>query len=352
MSIFHRLRSVAALLFAAAMVFSVVASAQVAPAQANLLKINWGVPTADYYALYVAKDHGLFKEVGLEPNFFFFPSGAPLLAGLKSESLDVITTGMATVFALGQNIPLKVIYWSLDHSAAEGLIVDPKSGIKSFKDIAKAKAIAAPSGTCAQVSMVLMAQKLGMKYSDLNVVNIAPPLYNNAFKSGSVQAGIAWSPYSSVLQAAGYPIVNWAADYSPDGGVCPGLTSVRANFLAQHPDVGLKLVQVHAKAMDMIAKNPELAIDALVKYLSVTRDVARHVVDQELSRIPTLEQQADPKSPYSLSAKGDAGLAHKLLVVSQALASVGTIPAPLSAKVLAESIDPTPIQRYMKGEGK
>ena len=352
MPTFRRLRAAAALLFTAAMTLPFAASAQKAPAQPEVLNFNWGLPTADYYAVYVAKDHDLFKEVGLNPNFFVFPSGAPLLAGLKSESLDVITTGMATVFALGQNIPLKLIYWDLDHSAAEGLVVDPKSGIKNYTEIAKAKAIGAPSGTCAQASMVLMAQKLGIKYSDLNVINIAPPLYNNAFKSGSIQAGIAWSPYSSVLQAAGNPVVNWATDYTPDGGVCPGLTSVRSKFLAQHPELGPKLVRVYAKAMEMIANKPELAVDVLVKYLSVTREVAKHVVDREFSRIPTLEQQVDPKSPYSLAAKGNAGLAHKLLIVSQALASVGTIPAPLSPQVLAESIDPGPIQRYLKGEGK
>lgn len=317
----------------------------------TMIKFNWGLPTADYYALYVAKDLHLYKEEGLQPNFYFFPSGAPLLAGLKSESLDVITTGLATVFALGQNIPLKLIYWDLDHSAAEGLVVDPKSGIKSYKDIAKAKAIGAPSGTCAQVSVALIAKELKIKYSSLNVINIAPPLYANAFKSNSLQAAIAWSPYSSMLQHSGYPVVNWASDYSPDGGVCPGLTSVRSKFLAQHPDFGLKLVRVYAKAMDKIRKDPKLGISTLAKYLKISPEVAKLVYEREFPRIPTLQQQADPSSPYSLTAT-DAGLAKKLLIASQALASVGTIPTALTPETVSKSIDPTPIQRYLKGEGK
>ncbi|WHZ11529.1 MAG: putative transport system periplasmic protein [Burkholderiaceae bacterium] len=336
----------ASLASAALLAFTSSASAQSAP-----LKFNWGLPTADYYAIYVAMDKGLFKEAGLDPQFFYFSSGAPLLAGLKSESLDVITTGLATVFALGQNIPLKLIYWDLDHAAAEGLVVDPKSGIKNYTEIAKAKAIAAPSGTCAQVSMVLIAKKLNIKLSSLNVVNIAPPLYSNAFASGSIQAGIAWSPYSSMLSAAGYPVVSWASEYTPDGGVCPGLTSVRSKFLTQHSDLGVRLVAVYAKAMDMIARNPELGIEALVKHLSVSRDVAKAVFEREFSRIPTLQQQADPTSSYSLTSK-EGGLARKLLIASQALAEAGSISAPLSATTIAESIDPTPIQRYLKGERK
>ena len=315
------------------------------------LKFKWGLPSADYYAVYVAKDHGLFKEAGLDPEFFFFASGAPLLAGLKSESLDVVTTGLATVFALGQNIPLKMIYWELDHSAAEALIVDPKAGINSAADLPKAKAIGGPSGTCAQVSLVLMARQMGIKFSDLNIVNIAPPMYGNAFTSNGIQAGIAWSPFSQALIQQGYKVAGWATEYTPQGGVCPGMTAARPAFLAKNPDVGLKLVQVKAKAMEMIAKNPNLAIDALVKNIGIPREVAKAAFDREFSRIPTLEQQVDPKSPYSMTATG-AGLAAKLQVASEALAAAGSIPAPLSAKVIADAIDPSHIQRFLKGERK
>ena len=58
------------------------------------LEINYGYTTADHVNIYVAQDLGLFEKAGLKPKFFAFPSGAPLLAGLKSESLDVVTAGL------------------------------------------------------------------------------------------------------------------------------------------------------------------------------------------------------------------------------------------------------------------
>jgi NitT/TauT family transport system substrate-binding protein len=154
------------------------------------------------------------------------------------------------------------------------------------------------------------------------------------------------------LQASGYKIANWATEYSPEGGVCPGMTAARPAFLAKNPDVGLRLVQVKAKAMDMIAKNPNLAIDALVKNVGIPRDVAKAAYEREFSRIPSFEQQVDPKSPFSMTAPAGAGLALKLQVASEALAAAGSIPAPLSAKVIADAIDPSHLQRYMKGERK
>jgi NitT/TauT family transport system substrate-binding protein len=322
-----------------------------AQTNAPKLKINYGMPTADYFTVYVAKDLGLFDKVGLEPNFYFFQSGAPLLAALKSESLDVITTGLATVFALGQNIPLKFLYWELNHALAEGLVVDPKSGITNYTELAKAKAVGAPSGTCAQVSLSLIEKKIGAQ-GKINVINIAPPLYANALSSGSIQAGIAWSPYSLALQQAGYKVVNWDPDYAPDNGVCPGLTALRSGFLAQHPEVGLRLVRAHALAREAIDKNPQLAIDALVKYLSISPAVAKASYERECcERLPSFEQQLEPNSPYSLTSQ-DGGLGKKLLIASQELASTKTIPAPLTQDAIRKAIEPSYIRQFLDERGK
>ena len=136
------------------------------------IEFNYGYTTADHVNLYVAQDLGLFEKAGLKPKFFTFQSGAPLLAALKSESLDVVTAGLGFAFALGQKIPVTMIYWNSNDSTGEGLVVDAKSGIKSFHDIGKAQKIGAASGTCAQVALYLMGKKVGIDYAKFNVVNI------------------------------------------------------------------------------------------------------------------------------------------------------------------------------------
>lgn len=318
------------------------------------LKINYGAPAADYYVLYVAKDQGLFEKYGLEPNFFWFASGAPLLAGLKSESLDIISTGLATAFALGQNIPIKLLFWEMDDAAGEALVVGASSGITSYKDLAKAKAIGAPSGTCAQVALGLIARKIGVKYTDLKVINIAPPLFANAFASGSIDAGVAWAPYAQTLAELGHKIVNYDADYGTggDNGICPVMTGGRTKFLQQHPEVGLKLVQINAEAQAMIEKNPQLAIDALIKYLSVTPTVAKVTYERLCcARRPTFAQQMDPASPYSIVNK-DGGVIKKLQIATQMLTDAGSIPAPLTAEVIAGAIDSSYVKQYLDSRKK
>src|SRR6476646_3080088 len=148
-------------------------------------EFNYGYTTADHINLYVAQDLGLFEKAGLKPKFHTFPSGAPLLAALKSESLDVVTAGLGFAFALGQKIPVTMIFWNSNDSTGEGLVVDAKSGIKSFQDIGKAKKIGAASGTCAQVALYLMGKKVGIDYAKLDIVNIPAPLLRNSFLSNS-----------------------------------------------------------------------------------------------------------------------------------------------------------------------
>ena len=318
-----------------------------------LLEFNYGIPNANHASVFVAQDLGLFEKVGLKPKFFVFQSGAPLLAGLKSESLDVVTAGLALALALGQNIPLKFVFWEANSAVSEGLVVDPKSGIKSYLDLAKAKKIGAATGTCAQVALYMMAKKAGIEYSKLDVVNLPAPLLRNAFMSGSIDAGVAWPPFSLQLQSEGYPVVAFDSEYTPPGGLCPGLTAARPAYLKQHPEIGLKLVQVEAMAREAIAKNPQLAADAYIKRQNLAPDVAKAVVERECCDrgIPSFAQQLDPKSPYSMTTK-EGGLAEKLYTAIEALYAMKALPEKIPLSVIQEAVDPTYLREYMKVTGK
>jgi ABC-type nitrate/sulfonate/bicarbonate transport system substrate-binding protein len=317
-----------------------------------LVEFNYGIPNANHATVFVAQDLGLFEKVGLKPKFFIFQSGAPLLAGLKSESLDVVTAGLALALALGQNIPLKFIFWEANSAVSEGLVVDPKSGIKSYRDLGKAKKIAAATGTCAQVSLYMMAKKVGIDYAKLDVVNIPAPLFRNSFMSASIDAGVAWPPFSLQLQSEGYPVVAFDEEYTPPGGLCPGLTAVRPAYLKQHPEIGLKLVQVEALAREAIAKNPQVAIDAYVKRQQLAPDVAKAIVERDCCDrgIPSFALQVDPKSPYSMTSK--EGLAAKLNLAIEALYAMKAIAEPIPLATIQEAVDPTYLREYMKSVGK
>src|SRR5579883_420574 len=327
-----------ALLLATALV---VCSYRPAPAQQKLLSFNYGTPTADEGTLWVAQKLDLFRKVGLDPHFYYFQSGAPLLAALKSGSVDVVQGGLGFAFALGEGIPMKIFLWGTNNAAGEGLVVDPKSGITSYRDITKATKIGAASGTCAQTSLYLISQKMHIDYSKLNVVNIPAPLFHNAFLSHSIDAGVAWPPYSEALEAEGFPIASYDEAYTPPGGDCPGLTAARPAFLAQHPEIGVKLLQVEAMARAAMAKNPQVGVDAFVKHLGITPAVAKATLDRECcGRVPSFAEQLKSNSPYSMISK-TGGTVGKLVLASQALYATHVLSEPIPLKTLQDSVDPT-----------
>ena len=327
-------------------------SAVAQTADAPPLEFNYGIPSANHASVFVAQDLGLFEKVGLKPKFYFFQSGAPLLAGLKGESLDVITAGLAVTFALGQDIPLKFLFWEANSATAEGLVVDPKAGINSYADLGKIKKIGAATGTCAQVALYLMAEKVGIDYSKLDVVNVPAPLLRNAFLSGSIEAGVAWPPFSLQLRSEGFPVASFDTEYTPPGGMCPGLTGVRPAFQKAHPEIGLRLVQAEALARKAIEENPQVAIDAYVKRLAVSPEVAKATVERECcGGIPSFATQLDPNSPYSMTSK-EGGLAGKLLRASEILARVKAISQPVPLKTIQDSIDPSALEAYQRSIGK
>ena len=309
-----------------------------------LIEFNYGIPNADHAAVFVAQDLGLFEKAGLKPKFFTFQSGAPLLAGLKSESLDVVTAGLALAFALGQKIPLSVIYVNSNDATGEGLVVGRNSPIKSYRDIGTQHKVGAASGTCAQVALYLLAKKNGADFAKMNVVNLPAPLLRNAFLSNSIDAGIAWSPYSASLDAEGFKVVSWDPEYTP-GGVCPRMTAARPDFLKKHPDVGVKLLEIESQAADAVAKNPQLAIDALVKRLSLTPAVAKAAVERVYMQRPSLAEQLDPASSHSMvSAEG--GLVGKLNLAMQVLHTAKTTPEPIPLSVIQQAVDPQYLKRF------
>ncbi|VTU34320.1 hypothetical protein [Variovorax sp. RA8] len=156
---------------------------------------------------------------------------------------------------------------------------------------------------------------------------------------------MAWSPYSASLDAEGFRVVSWDPEYA-EGGVCPRMTGARPDFLKKHPDAGVKLLELEALAADAVAKNAQLAVDALVKRLSLTPAVAQAAVERVYQQRPTLAQQLDPANPLSIiSAEG--GLVGKLNLAMQVLQSTKTIPEPIPLKVIQKAVDPQYLKRFM-----
>lgn len=307
------------------------------------VKFNWGVPTSAYIALYVAEDQGYFTDEGLDPNFQSFQSGAPLLAGLESDSLDIGTSGLASVFALGQGIDIRMFGFEGDGAYTIGLVGRDGGSIHGIEDLGNGAPVGIATGTCAQTAAYFAAQKAGIDYDSINVVDIAPNLFANSFESSSIDAGISWSPYIFDLQSdSGASVLAWDAEYTPGEASCPQTHYGRSAFLDEHPDVPVKIVRALERAWADIREDPEVAVTSLLARLGGSEDTVRATVEGTIKVQPTIEQLASADDVHGFV--GSEGIVRQLDLASQAFADLGVIPEPLSAETLQKAVDPTAVK--------
>ncbi len=327
---------------------AVAGAALLAPAKADdasskPIKFNYGLVTADQYALYVAQDLGLFKKHGLEPNFTKFQNGALLLGALKSNSIDVAAVGMATVFALAQDVKLKIIAWDVNSSPAAGLVTK-QPDVKTYRDIAKAGKIGVAIGSCVQVALYYLAKAADVPYEKLDIINIPPAQARNTLHGGGIQSAMVWAPYIFQVADDGARIVNVTTDWPPAGGFCPSFTAGRQEYLASNPEVGKRLIAVQAEALKEIEKDPSIAIKALRNRLDISESVAERMFSTVWKNRPTYAQQLDPASPYSLVAP--TGLAAILNRGADAFTALKVIAKPLDPKIVEGAVDPSFIKAH------
>jgi len=113
----------------------------------------------------------------------------------------------------------------------------------------------------------------------------------------------------------------------------------RPDPFEQHwPEIAERLIAVEAMAREEMQKNPQVGVDAFVKHLSVTPEVAKATLDRECcGRVPSFADQLDPSSPFSMTSK-DRGLVGKLLLASEVLAATRAIPQPIPLEKIQASL--------------
>lgn len=321
-------------------------SSSVSAANNKLIPVTIGLPNTNYWTLYVAREKGYFKQAGLNPTFLTYNTGAPYIAGLKSGAIPVVYTGLATLFALEDHIPIKYLYTFINSSTEMALAVSPKSGITNFTQIAKATSIAAPTATCGQVSMALAAQKAGVPLSSLHYVNLDPSLLSSAFAKGQVDATFIWAPWWMELQASGLAkVVAYDKSYEPGPGVCASNLIVLPSLLKKYPTVGCRLIEADVLGAEEGQRNPGVAAQTMVKVLGVTPAVAKEVVAK--LGIPTPQSQLSKTGGFSLTST-TGGLAKQLYVAQQGLVAAHAIPGGLTLSDIQSAMDPGPLQQFIQ----
>lgn len=206
------------------------------------------------------------KPLGVSVKWTEFQAGPPLLEALNAKSIDIGRTGdTPPVFAQAANSPLVYIGGSTAKERSSGIVVPTNSSIQTLADL-KGKRVAFTKGSSANFLIVKALKSAGLKFSDIQPVNLTPADARAAFEQGKVDAWAIWDPFFAVVQAQ--KNVRVLSD-------AQGLAANRDFYLAsgsfaeQNPEI-IKAVREETQAVAKWADaNPDEVVNILSPLLGI-----------------------------------------------------------------------------------
>src|ERR1700724_2056807 len=191
----------------------------------DLLKAKVGVLRLSSSApVFIAQDKGYFREAGLDIELKFFDAAQPIAVATTSGDIDFgITAFTAGLYNLAGKGTLKVIGGMSREKAGYPLIGYFASnnayaaGLKTPKDLAGKRIAGMQTGSSFHYSLGLLADKYGLKLSEMKVLPLQS-LSNAAaaLKGETVDAALLpASTARKLMDDGGAKLLGWVGDETP-----------------------------------------------------------------------------------------------------------------------------------------
>jgi NitT/TauT family transport system substrate-binding protein len=267
----------------------------VAQAQEKVtLRLDW--VNSGYHAIwYYAVDKGIFKAEGIDLEVLEGRGSAVTAQTVANNSVMFGTSDTGTVMGLiSQGLPIKIVGGYLVQSPM-ALIFPKKNNWSSYADVGKAKARIgfAPGGASAQLlPAVLKAANID---GQVRLINMEPAAKPTSLLEGKVDAIESFDFLQvPLLEANGMPSAT--LPYAKAGVNVPGLALVASNdLIKKNPALVRKMVGLMQKTIEAGRKNPEGAIDSLMKRTpTLKRDVVLQVLKLSFNLLETDATKGKP----------------------------------------------------------
>ncbi len=206
---------------------------------------------------FIADKKGYFRDEGIVVTFTSFNSAAKMIAPLGVGQLDVgggtVSAGLYN--AVGRNINVKVVADKGSIKPGYGFsalmvrkdLVD-SGRYKSFKDLKGMTVAVGASGTGTASALNEALKKGGLKYSDVNVVDLGFPQHFFAFTNKAIDASITNEPTVS-LSVKGKVAVRVAGNDVVYPGQQTAVVLYSGEFIKNQPELGQKFMRAYLKGV-------------------------------------------------------------------------------------------------------
>ncbi|KMT21156.1 ABC transporter substrate-binding protein [Clostridium cylindrosporum] len=248
----------------------------------------------------LAEKFGYFKEEFEKDNIKIelkeFAAGPPIIEAFAAGELDLGLTGdQPALQGKANNIDLKAIASYGATESGNALIAAKGSKVEKIKDL-KGKKVGVTIGSVAHQLILIQLESVGLKQSDIKLVNLSPGDIYTSIVSKNIDAAVTWEPnISKAVSSGAAKIIADGTGYKYNVNIIVG----NNKFLKENPDITARILKVFNKTVDWADKNPDEAIDIIAKEAGLDKsafDASFKKFSRDLpldkKRIDSIEQTA------------------------------------------------------------
>jgi NitT/TauT family transport system substrate-binding protein len=233
--------------------------------------------------IYIAQDKHCFSDNGLVVTIKENDTGLATTDALLKGQAELGT--MAEFLMVSNTLqkkPLRIL-GTMDKTMTMELIGLKNRGVTKASDLA-GKRIGLGLGTSSEFYLGRFLEINGRNIGDVTVVNTPPAKLRDAVSSGTVDAVVAWAPYSTqIKELSPGNTVAWQVQ---SGQSVFGLIVGTNDWVTSHPDTVSRFWRSLAQAQGFLTRHPDEA-----------KEILRRNVGYEMSYIDSIWPQYD----FSLS---------------------------------------------------
>ena len=179
-----------------AVLVAVLLSIGTAQAQALKKLVLFGQPSVNNDAIWMAIEHGYFKEQGLDVEYRVFPSGTTAFQTFRTGQGDIVMTGdLPSVQYFFQNPGQYQTFAAIERDA-KGYVAIARKDIRKPQDLV-GKTIATRVGSTGSWFISEYLSKNGVNPASATVKNLDTQLLPAALCNGDIAAFFIWQPIGS-----------------------------------------------------------------------------------------------------------------------------------------------------------
>jgi taurine transport system substrate-binding protein len=210
-----------------------------------------------------------------------FDSGASINTAFVAKSVDIAAIGSSPV-ARGLSAPLSIPYqvaFVLDVAGDnEALVARNGSGISKVEDL-RGKKVATPFASTAHYSLLAALNRAGVPESAVKLIDLEPQDILASWTRGDIDAAYTWLPTLKELKKGGKTLIS-SRRLATAGKPTLDLGVVSTAFTQAHPEAVDAWRKAEARALQLIADDPDEAATAVGAELNLAKDDAKDQLSQ------------------------------------------------------------------------